>query len=160
MIPKRESRLAEPSLSISANRKLAERRLAQGLPASTERGHSEVADLSDPKGEIVKSRRDRATLSTLLFHALQQKQAGLPATVKTSPPPRAVPDLMEAFRKSLAAVESEAANDERKPSNASRPKKSKAKVEGQTEMLLPIAGGKAEAEVKPAKVSTPRRRAG
>ena len=59
---------------------------------------------------------------------LQQKQAGLPATVKTFPPPRAVPDLMEAFRKSLAAVVAETANDDGKPAKAARPKKSKAKV--------------------------------
>ena len=70
---------------------------------------------------------------------LQQKQAGLPATVKTFPPPRAVPDLMEAFRKSLASVQAETANDDGK---ATKPKKPKAKVEGQREMLLPIAGGK------------------
>jgi len=89
---------------------------------------------------------------------LQQKQAGLPATVKTFPPPRAVPDLMEAFRKSLAAVQAETANDDGKPAKAARPKKSKAKVEGQREMLLPIAGGRAEAEAKPAKA--PRRKAG
>ena len=90
---------------------------------------------------------------------LQQKQAGLPATVKTFPLPRAVPDLTEAFRKSLAA-ELKAANDETKPAKASKPKKPKAKVEGQREMLLPIAGGKTEAEAKPAKVSTTRRKAG
>ena len=89
---------------------------------------------------------------------LQQKQAGLPATVKTFPPPRAVPDLMEAFRKSLAAVQAETANDDGKPAKAARAKKSKAKVEGQREMLLPIAGVKTEAEAKPAKA--PRRKAG
>jgi DNA end-binding protein Ku len=87
---------------------------------------------------------------------LQQKQAGLPATVKTFPPPRAVPDLMEAFRKSLAAVVAETANDDGKPAKAARPKKSK--VEGQREMLLPIAGGKTEAAAKPA--AKPRRKAG
>ena len=91
---------------------------------------------------------------------LQQKQAGLPATVKTFPPPRALPDLFEAFRQSLAA-ELEAANDETKPAKAPKPKKPNAKVEGQREMLLPIAGGKAEAEAtKPVKVSRPRRKAG
>ena len=77
--------------------------------------------------------------------------------MKTFPPPRAVPDLMEAFRKSLAAVQAEIANDDGKPAKAARPKKPKAKVEGQREMLLPIAGGKAEAEAKPAKA--PRRKA-
>ena len=68
---------------------------------------------------------------------------------------------MEAFRKSLAAVVAETANHDGKPAKASKPKKPKAKVEGQREMLLPIAGGKAEAEAtKPAKVSRPRRKAG
>ena len=89
---------------------------------------------------------------------LQQNQAGLPATVKTFPPPRAVPDLMEAFRKSLASVQAETANDDGKPAKAARPKKPKAKVEGQREMLLPIAGGKTEAAAKPA--AKPRRKAG
>ena len=51
---------------------------------------------------------------------LQQKQAGLPATVKTFPPPRAVPDLMEAFRKSLASVQAETANDDGNPAKAAR----------------------------------------
>ena len=65
---------------------------------------------------------------------------------------------MEAFRNSLAA-ELKAANDERTPAKAaSKPKKPKAKVEGQRQMLLPIAGGKPEAEAKPAKA--PRRKAG
>jgi DNA end-binding protein Ku len=62
---------------------------------------------------------------------------------------------MEALRKSLASVQAETANDDGK---ATKPKKPKAKVEGQREMLLPIAGGKAEAEAKPAKA--PRRKAG
>jgi DNA end-binding protein Ku len=96
-----------------------------------------------------------------VLEMLKKKQDGLPAaTVKAFAPPRAVPDLFEAFRQSLAA-ELEAANDETKPAKASKPKKPKAKVEGQREMLLPIAGGKAEAEAtKPAKVSRPRRKAG
>jgi hypothetical protein len=65
---------------------------------------------------------------------------------------------MEAFRKSLASVQAETANDDGKPARAARPKKPKAKVAGQREMLLPIAGGKTEAEAKPAKA--PRRKAG
>jgi DNA end-binding protein Ku len=96
-----------------------------------------------------------------VVEVLDKKKAGLPPeTVKAFAPPRAVPDPMEAFRKSLAAVESEAANDEGKSVKASRPRKPKPKVEGQLEMLLPIAGGKGEAKAKPAKVSTPRRKAG
>jgi DNA end-binding protein Ku len=90
---------------------------------------------------------------------LDRKQAGLPAAVKAFAPPRAVPDLMEAFRQSLASVLAETASDEGKPVKASRQKKPKPKVEGQREMLLPIAGGKAEARAKPAKAAPRRRRA-
>ena len=49
---------------------------------------------------------------------------------------------MEGFRKSLASVQAETANDDGKPAKGARPKKSKAEVEGKREMLLPIAGGK------------------
>ena len=97
-----------------------------------------------------------------VLEMLKKKQDGLPAsTVKAFAPPRAVPDLMEAFRQSLASViAAESANDQSKPVKTTKPKKPKPKVEGQREMLLPIAGGKAEAEAKPAKASTPRRKAG
>jgi DNA end-binding protein Ku len=92
---------------------------------------------------------------------LDKKKAGLlTETVKAFAPPRAIPDLMEAFRQSLASVLAETANDEVKSVKASRSKKSKPKVEGQREMLLPIAGGKAEAEAKPTKAATPRQKAG
>jgi hypothetical protein len=64
---------------------------------------------------------------------------------------------MEAFRKSLASVQAETANDDGKPAKAARPKKPKAQVEGQREMLLPIAGGTTEAAAKPA--AKPRRKA-
>jgi DNA end-binding protein Ku len=95
-----------------------------------------------------------------VLEMLKKKQDGLPAaTVKAFAPPRAVPDLFEAFRQSLAA-ELEAANDETKPAKASKPKRPKAKVEGQREMLLPIAGGKEAEATKLAKVSRPRRKAG
>ena len=61
---------------------------------------------------------------------LQQKQAGLPTTVKTFPPPRAVPDLMEAFRKSLASVQAEprtmTASRQRRRSRKSRRLRSRA----------------------------------
>jgi DNA end-binding protein Ku len=97
-----------------------------------------------------------------VLEMLKKKQDGLPAsTVKAFAPPRAVPDLMEAFRQSLASViAAESANDQSKPVKTTKPKKPKPKIEGQREMLLPIAGGKAEAEAKPAKASTPRRKAG
>jgi hypothetical protein len=96
----------------------------------------------------------------LTVEMLDRKQAGLPAPVKAFAPPRAVPDPFEAFRQSPAPVEAEAANDETKPARASKPKKPSPKVERQREMLLPIAGGKADAEAKPAKVSASRRKAG
>ena len=96
-----------------------------------------------------------------VIEMLKKKQDGLPApTVKAFAPPRAVPDLMEAFRQSLAAELDAPANDQMKPAKDSRPKKPKPKVEGQREMLLPIVGRKAEAEAKPAKSPKPRRKAG
>src|SRR5271168_61949 len=71
-----------------------------------------------------------------VLEMLKKKQDGLPAvTVKTFAPPRAVPDLMEAFRQSLASVLAETANDEGKSGKASRPKKPKPKLENQREML-------------------------
>ena len=94
-----------------------------------------------------------------VLEMLKKKQDGLPApTVKAFAPPRATPGLMEAFRQSLASAQAETANDDGKPLKAARRKKSKAKVEGQREMLLPIAGGKTEAAAKP--VAKPRRKAG
>ena len=96
-----------------------------------------------------------------VLEMLKKKQDGLPAaTVKAFAPPRAVPDLMEAFRQSLTSVLAETANDETRPAKASTAKKPKGKVEGQREMLLPITGGKTAAEVKPAKASATRRKAG
>ena len=95
-----------------------------------------------------------------VLEMLKKKQEGLPAaTVKAFAPPRGVPDLMEALRQSLASVLAETANDEGKPVKPSRTKKPKAKVEGQREMLLPISGGKTDADAKPAKVSAERRKA-
>jgi DNA end-binding protein Ku len=97
----------------------------------------------------------------VVLEMLKKKQDGLPAaTVKAFAPPRAVPDLMEAFRQSLASVLAETANDEGKAVKASKAKKPKMRVEGQRELLLPIAGGKTQAEAKSAKVSTARRKAG
>jgi hypothetical protein len=123
----------------------------QPKPDGSERCHCDPSGAPTPFVD----RYEQAVLEML-----KKKQDGLPAsTVKAFAPPRAVPDLMEAFRQSLAAVEAGAANDEGKPVKASRPKK-KAKVEGQREMLLPTAGGKTEAEAKPAEVSTTRRKAG
>jgi DNA end-binding protein Ku len=93
---------------------------------------------------------------------LQRKQAGLPPEQRALAPPDTAPDLMEAFRRSLAE-EMKVANDsaKNKTPKAPPPKKGKPKVEGQREMLLPIPGGKAiAAEKKAAKVSAPRSKAG
>jgi DNA end-binding protein Ku len=84
---------------------------------------------------------------------LNRKQAGLPTTVKAFAPPRATPDLMEAFRQSLASVQAETANDDGKPAKAARPK-----VEGRRELLLPIAGKKTE-EKKSVQLPKSRRQA-
>jgi DNA end-binding protein Ku len=69
---------------------------------------------------------------------------------------------MDALKKSLAAEDTKA------PAASGKAKKPKKKVEGQREMLLPIAGkgaGKAEAakpaaKAAPAKASTRQRKAG
>jgi len=94
---------------------------------------------------------------------LRRKQAGMPAEVaKPAAPATNVVSLMDALKKSLAAEDAKA------PAAAGKAKKPKKKVEGQREMLLPIAGkgaGKAEA-AKPAakaasaKASTRQRKAG
>jgi DNA end-binding protein Ku len=91
---------------------------------------------------------------------LQRKQSGLPTSARALAPQTATPDLFEAFRRSLAA-EMKIANDggKAKAAKAPPPKKGKPKVDGQRELLLPIPGGKTE-EKQPAKVATPRRKAG
>jgi DNA end-binding protein Ku len=95
---------------------------------------------------------------------LRRKQAGMPAEVaKPAAPATNVVSLMDALKKSLAVEDSKAA-----PAAAGKAKKPKKKVEGQREMLLPIAGkgaGKAEAakpaaKAAPAKTGTRQRKAG
>jgi DNA end-binding protein Ku len=95
---------------------------------------------------------------------LRRKQAGMPAEVaKPAAPQGNVVSLMDALKKSLAAEDGKA------PAAASgKAKKPKKKVEGQREMLLPIAGkgaGKAEAakpaaKPVPAKAGARQRKAG
>jgi DNA end-binding protein Ku len=94
---------------------------------------------------------------------LRRKQAGMPAvTEKAAPAPTNVVSLMDALKKSLAA------EDVKAPTAAGKTKKPRKKVEGQREMLLPIAGkgaGKAEAakpaaKAAPAKASARQRKAG
>jgi hypothetical protein len=93
------------------------------------------------------TRREPAVAPRAPGGMLDKKKAGLPTeTVKAFAPPRAVPDLFEAFRQSLAPVLAETANDEVKSVNASRLKKSKPKVVGQRDMLLPGREGPSRSE--------------
>jgi DNA end-binding protein Ku len=95
---------------------------------------------------------------------LRRKQAGMPAvTEKAAPPATNVVSLMDALKKSLAAEDTKAP-----AAAAGKAKKPRKKVEGQREMLLPIAGkgaGKAAAvkpaaKAAPAKANTRQRKAG
>jgi DNA end-binding protein Ku len=83
---------------------------------------------------------------------LKRKQAGLAMpNGKASEPPRNVINLMDALKKSVAG------------DKAARPqaKKSKKRIEGQREMLLPIAGKKGKEAAKPiARAATRQRKAG
>jgi DNA end-binding protein Ku len=83
---------------------------------------------------------------------LKKKQAGLATPKgKANEPPRNVINLMDALKKSVAA------------DNGARPqaKKSKKRIEGQREMLLPIAGKKGKEAAKPvARAATRQRKAG
>jgi DNA end-binding protein Ku len=92
---------------------------------------------------------------------LRAKQAGAPVqTEKAAPAPTNVVSLMDALKKSLAV------EDAKSPGSAAsgKAKKPRKKVEGQREMLLPIAGkgaGKAEAaKAAPAKAGARQRKAG
>ena len=83
---------------------------------------------------------------------LKKKQAGLATPKgKASEPPRNVINLMDALKRSVAADE------------GARPqaKKGKKRIEGQREMLLPIAGKKGKEAAKPvARAATRHRKAG
>jgi DNA end-binding protein Ku len=83
---------------------------------------------------------------------LKKKQTGLVTPKgKASEPPRNVINLMDALKKSVASEK------------GARPqaKKSKKRIEGQREMLLPIAGKKGKEAAKPvARAATRQRKAG
>jgi DNA end-binding protein Ku len=101
---------------------------------------------------------------------LQRRQAGLPAAAAPAAPhPSNVVNLMDALRRSIAAEQKTAPAQKAAPAK----KKSRKRVEGQREMLLPIpgkgtgkaAGGREAApkeapERKPAKPAARSRRAG
>ncbi len=81
---------------------------------------------------------------------LKKKQAGIPAPREhAAPRPQNVVNLMDALKRSIA---------EEKRASAP-PKKGRKRVEGQTEMLLPIAGKKGkEPALKPAAKPTARQK--
>ncbi|MGP8123841.1 MAG: Ku protein [Xanthobacteraceae bacterium] len=113
------------------------------------------------------------TTETAMIELINRKKAGQPITRARSDDRGNVIDLMEALRRSLGkspdadkAVKPAAKAPAQPTAKAKKPRK---RIEGQTEMLLPIAGkgaGKkaaakpaAAAEKKPARAST-RRKAG
>jgi DNA end-binding protein Ku len=73
---------------------------------------------------------------------LKKKQAGLPVSREHAPPrPQNVVNLMDALRRSIA----------QEKTASTPPKKGRKRIQGQNEMLLPIAGKKGkEAAAKPA----------
>jgi DNA end-binding protein Ku len=81
---------------------------------------------------------------------LKKKQAGIPAPrERAAARPQNVVNLMDALRRSIT-------EEKRAPA---APKKGRKRVEGQTEMLLPIAGKKGkEAAVKPVSKPTARQK--
>ena len=81
---------------------------------------------------------------------LKKKQAGMATPKgKAVEPPRNVINLMDALKKSLATDKGA----------RSQAKKGKKRIEGQREMLLPIAGKKPKDVAKPVARPAARRRA-
>ena len=143
----------------------------KGLLGATLRYASEVRDASDYFDELPDVKIDREMLKLAehilntkkadfdptefvdhyeeaLVDILRKKQEGVPlAKARVPTPPRNVANLMDALKRSLAT--------ERKP-------KSKKRIPGQGEMLLPISGKKGkDAEAKPvARSNTRQKRAG
>ena len=85
-----------------------------------------------------------------MVEMLKTKQAGLPVSRhQTASQPQNVVNLMDALRRSIA---------EEKAASA-KPKKSRKRTEGQSEMLLPISGKKGkEVATKPAGQSGTRQK--
>jgi DNA end-binding protein Ku len=104
-----------------------------------------------------------------VLQLLEKKQQGVPAP-KARPfvAPTNVINLMDALRQSMAAeanagaAQRTAAKAPETTPEAAIPKKGKKRVPGQGELLLPIAGRKAQPkeEAKPAKQPAGRRKAG
>jgi DNA end-binding protein Ku len=143
----------------------------KGLLGATLRYASEVRDATDYFDELPNVKIDREMLKLAehilntkkadfdptefvdhyeeaLVEMLRKKQEGVPLSKERAPaPPRNVANLMDALKRSLAT--------EKKP-------KSKKRIPGQGEMLLPISGKKGkDAEAKPvARTSARQKRAG
>lgn len=83
---------------------------------------------------------------------LKRKEAGMPMSRHPSPPrPQNVINLMDALRHSIAQEQAAPV----------APKKAAKRIEGQREMLLPIAGQRRAASAKPtARVSARRKQTG
>ncbi|MGB6661305.1 MAG: Ku protein [Xanthobacteraceae bacterium] len=143
----------------------------KGLLGATLRYASEVRDASDYFDELPNVKIDREMLKLAehilntkkadfdptefvdhyeeaLVDLLREKQEGVPlAKARVPAPPRNVANLMDALKRSIAA-------DTKKP-------KSKKRIPGQGEMLLPISGKKGkETEPKPTRTSARQKRAG
>ena len=94
-----------------------------------------------------------------VIELIETKRKGLPANaVRSVPIIRGPIDLMEALKRSLGAPKTAPANDTT-PAKPTKAKKAKPRVDGQRELLLPIAGG-AAAKAESAAVAKPRRKAG
>jgi DNA end-binding protein Ku len=120
---------------------------------------------------ILESKEDEFDPSTFVDHyeeavvkMLQKKQAGMPVPKEKSvEAPRNVINLMDALRRSVevgkrAPAAKESAKAAPKAEAKSPAKKGKKRVEGQREMLLPIAGKKKEAAKEVAKEKPAARR--
>jgi DNA end-binding protein Ku len=94
---------------------------------------------------------------------LKQKQAGIkPPKGKAVEPPRNVINLFDALKKSIAGDKGKAASGKTISSKPAPAKRGKKRIEGQREMLLPIAGkkGKEAAAAKAPAAKAPGRSAG
>jgi DNA end-binding protein Ku len=123
---------------------------------------------------ILETKKDDFDPATFVDHyedavvkMLQQKQAGIAVpTEKTAEAPRNVINLMDALRRSVDAGKRtpaakpapKAAKGEPKAEPKAAAKKGKKRVEGQREMLLPIAGKKKDAAKEVAKEKPAARR--
>ena len=92
-----------------------------------------------------------------VIELLESKRKGLPAhAVRSVSAPRSTTDLMDALKRSLES--SLAPANDVKASKTAKTNKPKLRAEGQRELLLPIAGGKAAGENAKSTTKAPTRR--